>query len=290
MKYFSFVILFFITMNVYAIDFELKAGDDDLDGTKYYTLVVKNDIGRKNIDVVLEGNANTAKIREHLVLTCKWGAVEGVKVGMTSLTNDGGMVVDSYYFFDEQLNNILSKSYAVMNEKKSYTPLSLNHSVCIRNGKSIKKDTRTGKDYIQDYEVIADGPFALKGVPNVIVKYVTDNGLNFIKESKTGGVIVDVYKNKGNMSPVNSSVFFMNIASRRNIVNLISWGRATNSNEMICYKIYAYVYDTEGKLSQNASVANDMNLSGCEGGGKKFSYTNALAIKSYINKTYGVNN
>lgn len=74
-------------------------------------------------------------------------------------------------------------------------------------GEGVKKDNRTGKDYVENYEVIADDPFSLKNVSNVHIKYVTEKGLNFVKESESGDIIVDTYKNKGNLSPVNVSVF-----------------------------------------------------------------------------------
>lgn len=273
-------------MNAYAADFTLNPGGDDIDGTKYYTLAVKNALGSTNIDVALEGNAITAKIRDHLVFTCKWGTAEGVKVGMSSRTDDGVMVVDSYYFFDDKLNNLFSKSYAVMNEKKPYVPLSLNHSVCEREDGGVKKDSRTGRDYIENYEVISEGPFILKGVPNVSVKYVTNKGLSFIKESESGDVVLDFYKNKNDVSPVNTSLFFMKIDSKMNIVSLISWGGGNTSHENVCYKVYAYTYGMEGEISSNKNINNDVNLAGCEGSGSKFSYTNAATIKSYINKTY----
>lgn len=224
MRFFSSLIFIVISMNACATDFYLKPGAEDLDDTKYYTLTVKNSHGQKNIDIALEGNANTVSLRDHLTFSCKWGTADGVKVGMSSQTGDGVMTVYSYYFFDEQLANIFAKSYAVMNAKKAYTPISLNHSVCGHKGEGVKKDNRTGRDYVETYEVIADGPFALKGVSNVHIKYVTEKGLNLIKESELGDVVVDTYKNKGNLSPVNLSVFFMNISSEMNIVSLISWG------------------------------------------------------------------
>jgi len=248
MKYFSSLIFIFISTSVYATDFSLKPGAEDLDGTKYYTLTAKNTHGQKNIDVALEGNANTVTIRDKLTFFCRWGTVDGVNVGMSSQTGDGVMAVYSYYFFDGKLANIFAKSYAVMNAKTPYAPLSLHHSVCGYEGEGVKKDNRTGRDYVGNYEVIVDGPFALKGVPNVHIKYVTDKGLNLVKESELGDVIVDTYKNKGNFSPVNLSVFFMNISAEMNIVNLISWGGAANAHDKICYKVYEYSYERKGKM------------------------------------------
>lgn len=285
MKRFSFLIIFFVSMRVCAIGFELHPGHDKIDGIQYYTLAVKNSIGKTNIDVALEGNANTAEIKDYLVFTCEWGVVEGVKVGMSSGTNDGVMDVWSYYFFDDKLNNFFSKSYAVMNEREPYTPLSLNHSVCKRDGEGVKKDSRTGKDYIEDYEVIAQGPFALKGVPDILIKYVVSEGVSLIKESELGDVVIDLYKKKENMAPVNSSVFFMNISSKMNVISLMSWGKGGGR---VCYKVYAYTYDLKGNFSINTAINSDENLSGCEEGGSYFSFKNAVVIKSYINKTYNI--
>lgn len=139
MNYFSSLVLIVISMNVCAADFHLKLGSEDLDGTKYYTLTVKNSHGQKNIDVALDGNANTVIIRDHYTFSCKWGTVDGVRVGMSSQTGDRAMAVSSYYFFDGKLDNIFAKTYAVMNAQKPYTPLSLSHSVCRREGKASKK-------------------------------------------------------------------------------------------------------------------------------------------------------
>lgn len=285
MKFFSSLILIFISMNVCATDFTLKPGTEDLDGTKYYTLTAKNSYGQKNIDIALEGNANTATIRDHLTFSCKWGTVDGVSVGMSSQAGDGVMDVYSYYFFDAKLSNVFAKSYAVMNAKTPYIPLSLNHSVCGKEGEGVKKDSRTGRNYVENYEAITNGPFALKDVSNVYIKYVTDKGLNLVKESELGDVIVDTYKNKDNLSPVNLSVFFMNISAEMNVVSLISWGGG-NVHDMVCYKIYAYTYNNKGDVSKNIAINDDVNLSGCEGRGNNFNYKNAALIKQYLKKKF----
>ncbi|EPN2806690.1 hypothetical protein ACTWOG_004429 [Serratia marcescens] len=284
MKYFSSLIFIFISTSIYAADFSLKPGAEDIDGTKYYTLTAKNTHGQKNIDIALEGNANTATIRDRLTFSCKWGTVDGVSVGMSSQTGDGVTAVYSYYFFDGKLTNIFAKSYAVMNAKTPYVPLSLHHSVCGYERQGVKKDNRTGRDYVENYEVIADGPFALKGVPNVHIKYVTDKGLNLVKESELGDVVVDTYKNKDNLSPVNLSVFFMKISAEMNIVNLISWGG--NAHDKVCYKVYAYSYDSKGNMSKNVAINDDANLSGCEGNGAEFNYKNAALIKNYLKEKF----
>ncbi|WP_241623092.1 hypothetical protein [Rosenbergiella australiborealis] len=283
MKYFSLLTFIFISTNVYATEFYLKPGMEDIDGTKYYTLTAKNSNGQKNIDIALEGNANTVTIRDRLKFYCKWGTADGISIGMSSQTGDGVMTIYSYYFFDKKLSNIFAKSYAVMNSKTPYTPLSLNHSVCRHEGEGVKKDNRTGKDYVENYEVIADGPFVLKDVPNVHIKYVTDKGLNLVKESELGDATIDTYKIKGNLSPVNLSVFFMVLSSEMNIINLISWGSA---RDRICYKVYAYTYDNKGDISKNIAINDDVNLSGCEGNGTKFNYKNTTLIKKYLNKIF----
>jgi hypothetical protein len=272
--------------NACATGFDLKPGKDDIDGTKYYTLIANNSHGHTNIDVALEGNANTANIKDYLSLSCKWGEVEGVRIEMLSKTGDGVMVVDSYYFFNEKFINIFAKSFAVMNEKTPYIPLSLNHMVCDHEGKSVKKDSRTGRDYVEDYEVITEGPFLLKGVPNVRIKYVTGKGIDLVKESESGEFIIDTYKNKNNLSPVNLSVFFMSVYSKMNIISLMSWGKATDTHDMLCYKVYAYAYDNKGNISKNNTIINDPNLSGCERKGKYFEYKNATSVKKYLNEKF----
>lgn len=286
MRFFSPLILIFITMNACAAEFYLKPGTEDLDGTKYYTLTAKNSHGQKDIDIALEGNANTATINGHLNFSCKWGRGDGVSVVTSSKTSDGIMTIYSYYFFDDKLTNIFAKFYAVMNSEKPYSPISLKHSVCGHKGEGVKKDNRTGRDYVENYEVIANGPFVLKGVSNTNIKYVIDNGLNLVKESELGDVVVDTYKNKGDLSPVNLTVFFMKVSSEMNIVNLISWGNNHGSHDMGCYKVYAYIYDGKGNISKNTVINNDVNLSGCEGQGGRFNYKNVFAIKYYLNKNY----
>lgn len=271
-------------MNACATEFDLKPGEDDFDGTQYYILTAKNSHGHKSIDIALEGGAKVANIRGRLSFSCKWGEVEGINIGMSSQTGDSVMTVNSYYFFDKELNNVFAKSFTVINEKGSYTPLSLKHSICGYKNKGVKKDNRTGRDYVEDYEVITNGPFSLKGVPNVRIKYVTDKGVNLVKESESGDVIIDNYENKNNFSPVNVSVFFMNVSSEMNVISLMSWGKATGSRDMVCYKVYAYIYDNKETMKKNNTIINDGNLSGCDEGGGEFIYKNTLSIKSYINK------
>lgn len=62
MKYFNFAASILLTTNAYGMGFDLNPGGEDIDGVKYYTLSAKNSTEQKNIDIALDGNANTAKI------------------------------------------------------------------------------------------------------------------------------------------------------------------------------------------------------------------------------------
>lgn len=283
MKYFRWLIFFLISINAYGINFELKPAEDDIDGVRYFKLTIINNQKNKDIDIALEGNANEARIREYLTVTCPWGKVEGVRIEMTSSDADGVMVVYGFYYFDSDLNNVFSKLYTTFNRTEFINPVSIPRSVCERKWGGVKKDSRTGKDYVQNNEVIEQGVFAVKNVPGVYIKYVMSNGLKLIRESEKGETIIDVYKDKWGVSAKAVTVFFINMDSGMNVVNLISWSR--NSN-VTCYKAYSYLYDFEGVLSENKIFNADSNMEGCDNFNKPFKFINAKDLKSYINEKY----
>jgi hypothetical protein len=299
MKYFSVIALFFMAMNVYAIDFNLVPGSKDLYGMEYYTLSVKENDKLKNIDVALEGNANMAIIRDHFTLSCPWGIAQGVMVDVSSSTVDGGMIVNNIYFFDKNLNNIFAKSYIRFNDKyrkinKDWKmPISLKHSVCGLTGSKVKKDTHSNKEYINDYEIISQGPFSLKNITGVNIKYITDDSDNsnfgrikFIKEQESGDSIIDIYNVKDHAIPVIKTVFFIQNSLEMNIINLVSWGESESGLSNSCYKVYAYQYNKDGVIFPNLGINNDHNLSGCDSKGNLFKYRDAATIKRYLNDKY----
>lgn len=94
MKYFSLLFLLF-SYCTYSEDFSINPSQDDINGVGYYSLSITNGTQSKFIDVALEGNSNLAKIRDKYSLSCPWGRAEGVRVSMTSSTNDGVMSVEN---------------------------------------------------------------------------------------------------------------------------------------------------------------------------------------------------
>ncbi|EPK8184148.1 hypothetical protein L7H97_005518, partial [Klebsiella pneumoniae] len=181
---------------------------DPVEDVKYFSLQVKNDNGIKNIDVGLEGNSSNVTIKQHYTFSCQWGDVSGVRLSMDSPSIDGVLLFDNIYALDSKLNIVFAKSYSRMS-KKWVDPISLNSAVCNRSGGGLKNDSITKKDYIVDFESIQQGPFILKGVNNVAIKYVRDNSLNLIREDTSGEVIIDAIKNHDNMAPSVRTVFFM---------------------------------------------------------------------------------
>lgn len=280
MRFFNFSLLFFVVANAYAVDYQLNPASEDIDGVKYYTLTIKHGGVEKSLDVSLEGNANNMQIKKYFTYDCSWGKAEGIRIDMTSLNADGAIFINNYYFFDKNLNNIFSKSYTLFDNKLDYHPFSIDRDVCISVDKGVKKDGRTGKDYIQNYEVITQGPFNLKGVPEVKIKYVVNQGVEFIRESEFSEEVIDKYKNSKDGLAMVETVFFMNIYSKMNVLNLLSWRKGKYK----CYKVYAYEYDTKGKLSKNDHVNSDVKLSGCDNDG--FKYKDYLSIKNYFSSSY----
>ncbi|XCJ15179.1 hypothetical protein ABOA28_12380 [Klebsiella pneumoniae subsp. pneumoniae] len=200
---------------------------------------------------------------------------------MDSPSIDGVLLFDNIYALDSKLNIVFAKSYSRMS-KKWVDPISLNSAVCNRSGGGLKNDSITKKDYIVDFESIQQGPFILKGVNNVAIKYVRDNSLNLIREDTSGEVIIDAIKNHDNMAPSVRTVFFMKLKSEMNIISLITWGAST---KVIIIK-YMDIYDKNGRLHTNEILDKDSNLSGYNAKKNPFKYKNANSIKEYLLKRY----
>ncbi|AIN17175.1 hypothetical protein CH54_3274 [Yersinia rochesterensis] len=282
MKYFSLMIFLFSITNSYALEFTIAPGVDDADGNQYYSLTVKGDNESKSIDIVLEGNATTAAIKDTLSISCPWGIAEGVRVSMSSSSIDGVMIVDEIYFFNKQLDNVFAKGFTRFENTTWKKPPSLNHFVCENSGVVIKKDIRLGRDYLESNEVVSQGPFLLKGISNVYIKYILNGDLKFIREDEVGETIVETYKNKKNYAPNVITVFFMEEPLKRKVVSLISWGESNSNVSSMCYKVYAYSYNNAGILSPDLKINDDQNLSMCESKDKKFKYKNASDIRKYL--------
>ncbi|HBQ6381304.1 TPA: hypothetical protein ACP4X7_005367 [Klebsiella pneumoniae] len=283
MKYSKILMFLFVSFArlSYAADFKLSPSDP-VEDVKYFLLQVKNDNGIKNIDVGLEGNSSNVTIKQHYTFSCQWGDVSGVRLSMDSPSIDGVLLFDNIYALDSKLNIVFAKSYSRMS-KKWVDPISLNSAVCNRSGGGLKNDSITKKDYIVDFESIQQGPFILKGVNNVAIKYVRDNSLNLIREDTSGEVIIDAIKNHDNMAPSVRTVFFMKLKSEMNIIGLITWGGVDEGNY---YKIYGYIYDKNGRIHTNEILDKDSNLSGYNAKKNPFKYKNANSIKQYLLKRY----
>lgn len=246
-----------LSFRAYAIDFNLQPVDTDINGATYYKLVVRYNGEVNHIDIPLEGNANTAEIKERLWVLCPWGKAEGVKTRMVSSTDDGVMVVNGFYYFDKHLENVFSKNFITFGRDEFNSPVSISHAVCNRVGGYIKLDDKVGKGYVSNNEIIAQGPFKLKGVPNVYIKYVMSEDLEFIRENSLGEIVIDKYQTKNNITQEILSVVFMKVYSTLNVVNLVSWKDKEGKK---CYKVYVYGYDANGDFISDAKLNNDPNL------------------------------
>lgn len=58
------------------------------------------------------------------------------------------------------------------------------------------------------FEAIQQGPFVLKGINDIVIKYIRDDSLNLIREDANGEVVIDTIKNHDNKSPSVRTVFF----------------------------------------------------------------------------------
>lgn len=182
------------------------APSDNFDGVIYYTLHIEDAHRIRNVDIALEGNSNNVTVRQHYNFSCGWGEAFGVRLGMSSATEDGVLIFDNIYALDGQLNILFAKSYSRM-ENKWIDPINLNSSVCNRMGGGIKKDPLTNKDYIVDFESIEQGPFYLKDAGNITIKYIRDDFLKLVRTDVNGENIVDSIKNNNNKAPFVRTVF-----------------------------------------------------------------------------------
>ncbi|ELQ6258174.1 hypothetical protein ACWKM5_000049 [Cronobacter turicensis] len=260
MKYFKIfmLILVFTAKLSYATGFKLSSSDQ-VEDVKYFSLQVQNDNKIKNIDVGLEGNANNVTIKQYYAFPCEWGGVTGVRLSMDSSSIDGPLSFDNIYMLDSELNVVFAKSYSRVG-KKWIDPISLNSAVCNRSSGGLKNDPATKKDYIVDFESIQQGPFILKGIDEVFIKYVRADSLDLIREDVSGEAVIDSIGNHDNVAPSVRTVFFMNINSEMNIVSLVSWGGSVEEGDY--YKVYAYKYDKKGNIHTNVILDEDFNLSG----------------------------
>lgn len=282
MKYSNMLVLLFFTKLSFATDFKLLPSDQ-VEDVKYFLLQVKNGNIVKNIDVGLEGNSNNVTIKQYYTFSCQWGDVSGVRLSMDSSSIDGPLLFDNIYALDSKLDIIFAKSYSRMSQEW-VDPINLNRAICDRSGGGLKSDPITKKDYIVDFESIQQGPFILKGISDVAIKYVRDNSLNLVREDTSGEVIVDRVKNYDNMAPSVRTVFFIKFNSKMNIISLITWGNSADEGNY--YKIYGYIYDKNGNIQKNEILNEDPNLSGYNTKKNPFKYKNANAIKEYLLKRY----
>lgn len=284
MKYFKIIAMLFIFFPglSFATYFKLSPSDRVGDIT-YFILQAKKDKLIKDIDVGLEGNANSVEIKQYYTFSCQWGDATGVRLSMDSPSDNGSLSFDNIYALDSDLNIVFAKTYSRMN-KKWIDPISLNSAVCNRLSNSLKIDLITKKSYIADFESIQQGPFVLKEVSGVSIKYIRNDSLNLIREDINGEVVIDSIKNHDNVAPSVRTVFFMNVGSDMNIISLVSWGG--DKDEGVYYKVYGYKYDKNGIIHANDILDKDHNLSGYNTKQNKFKYKDAAAIKKYINRKY----
>lgn len=282
-RFLSCTLLLLAAIDCYALEYKLFPGESDIDGVRYYKLVVSNKSKIEYIDIALEGNSGQAKIREQFFISCPWGIANVATISMDSSTIDGNSSIVNYYAFDKNINNVFAKSYFFTEGNPKRIPLSLNKTICLSKTSGVKKSLRTGKDYIENSEVIEQGPFALKGVTDVDIKFVFNKNLTFVTESRSGEEIIAHYEDMDGSSARVLSVFFMKIKDESNIIALMSWG---GDGKPDCYKIYAYMYNKNGKITENVQINNDPRLSGCNSKGNEFIYTDASKIKRYLIDKY----
>lgn len=284
MRYFKILVLIFIfsTKLSYATDFKLSLSDQ-VEDIKYFSLQVQNENKIKSIDVGLEGDSNNVTIKQYYTFQCKWGGVVGVRLSMDSSSVDGPLSFDNIYMLDSELNIVFAKSYSRVG-KKWIDPISLNNAVCNRSSGGLKNDPSTKKDYIVDFESIQQGPFTLRGIESVSIKYVRADSLDLIREDVSGETVIDSIENHDNVAPSVRTVFFMNVNSEMNIITLVSWGGSLDEGNY--YKVYGYTYDETGRIHINKFLDKDSNLSGYNAKIKPFKYKNAGSIKKYILKKY----
>mgnify|MGYP003366936865 CR=1 FL=1 len=270
------LLLVIICAPAWAAEFSLESAEKDSNGVDYYSLHASKDGRTTTLSVALEGNARQATIRELFSVTCPRGKIEGVRVDMSSPSLDGSMLVNNLYFFDRSLNVIAAKSYTQLGSKWLF-PLSLKNAVCAGTAPVLHRDPATGKDYIAESEVILQGPFLLKGLKDVAIKYINDGKLKLIREDANGESVVKKYDNNNKYASV-KTVLFVPINGQMSIVSLITWGEGEN----ISYKVDGSVFDDKGNITPDSVINRDPELSG----GVDFAYQNAAAIKKYLAEKY----
>ncbi len=282
MKFFNVILLYalFSYRLAYAIDFKLYPSSQSGD-VNYFSLQITNAKKVRNIDIALEGNANNVKDEQSYTFSCQWGKAFGIRLRMDSSSSDGVLLFDNIYFFDNDLNLIFAKSYSSAN-KDWADPFNLANAVCNRGSNGLKVDPITRREYIVDYEAIEQGPYVLRGVKDVSVKYIRSDLLTFIREDKNGEMIIDVIDNYHNMAPAVCTLFFMKLNLKMNIITLVSWGAGRDRR----YKVYGYTYDESGNIFVNKELDEDINLSGYDNEQHAFKYKNANSIKQYVIKKY----
>lgn len=112
-KYLFCIYLLLYSSVIFALDFNLKYGDDRF---PHMILQTSNGTISKEKEVVLDGNSNEASIVDNYNLKCKDKNIEGVRINMQSSTIDGTDRYDKFYFYDEDLNLIYANDF-VYNKK-----------------------------------------------------------------------------------------------------------------------------------------------------------------------------
>lgn len=281
MRFFRFFLIllfpaFFLVNSVaYATEFSVHVSKDN-DDNLLYILRASHLNKSKAITSELEGDANDVVIRQRYNFSCKWGGASGIRLSMVSPSSNSSLEYSFIYVFDDNLTIAYAKEYILMNSRW-VDPISLEKSVCNRSGNGVSTDRLTNKNYITDVEIIQQGPFALKGVNNVAIKYIDGDILSFVREDVNGETVINEIRKINNSSPQVKTVFFFKGKGINNIIFLVRWG----SGEY--YKVYGYTYDDKGDIVNNPTIDNDRELSGSDTIKKPFKYKTASSIKAYLN-------
>lgn len=265
---FIFVLMLVFSFSIQATNFEISNDSMQVNGSNYLVLNIENDSKIKSIPIFLEGNAHYLKVQEKFKITCSWGKAQGVQLNMSSSAGDETMQVNEYYYFNDDLDEVFSKSYTTFNQNKFIPPISISHYVCESSGSNKLIE-----------QVISSGPFKVKGMIDTYVKVVMANDLELIVERKNGETKLDAYREELGVLPDVKTLFFMQIDSKVSIVNLIGWDR---NDEKTCYRVYAYSVDAYGNFEVNKKISEDNILQGCDSDKTFFKYKNASSIREYI--------
>lgn len=278
MKYFKSTLLSLILYPYfsYCIEFQVAPINNTGDNI-YFLLHMENSNKKRDIDILLEGDSNNIIPRQNYNFSCDWGNAFGVRLSMNSTTVDGMLTYDNIYMVDSQLNVVFAKTYSHV--KGTWRdPVNLKSLVCNQSGGRIKKDPLTDKDYIVDFEAIEEGPYNLKDVNGVTIKYIMDKNLMLIRNDSNSQSVIDIIKTNNDYVPSVQTVFFMKIKLKMNLISLVYWGGGNTGY----YKVYGYEYDKNGNLYPNKSVIEDSNLFGYDTKSKPFQYKNSINIKKYL--------